>query len=379
MTVIRIGAAPPPFAGEARLADGTSAILRPASLAIDEGAGPDLVITVAGQAERRWPLSSLRRLPDQAFREGLVLARKGDPITRLYVDAPEAVAILTARAGDLDRPNPVKGAGRLLAWAAAAVASVALIIFVFVPVMADQLAEYLPPEGEKALGDTTFEQIRTALSETDYAPLGICDAPEGVAALQKMERRLTQGLDLPYPVTVHVLDHELINAFALPGGRIVFFRGLIEAAEHPDEVAAVFAHEIAHVLRRDPTRGALRSAGSIGVLGLLLGDFAGGAVVLFLTERLIEASYSQEAEAASDAFAHERLAELGIPPSAIADMFRRLQEEHGDAPGIVAHFLSHPRLGDRIAAAEEADALLTGPIRPSLGEEDWQALRAICR
>lgn len=67
----------------------------------------------------------------------------------------------------------------------------------------------------------------------------------------------------------------------MPGGLIILFRGLIDAAESSDEVAAVYAHELGHVVARDPTRIALRSAGSIGVLGLLLGDFAGGAVVLF--------------------------------------------------------------------------------------------------
>ena len=82
-----------------------------------------------------------------------------------------------------------------------------------------------------------------------------------------------------------------------PGGRLVFFRGLLEEAENPDEVAAVLAHEIGHVVYRDPTRDALRSAGSLGVLGLLFGDFAGGTVALFIANQLINASYSQAAEA----------------------------------------------------------------------------------
>jgi predicted Zn-dependent protease len=153
---------------------------------------------------------------------------------------------------------------------------------------------------------------------------------------------------------------------------------LIDAAEAPDEVAAVLAHEIGHVANRDPTRGALRSAGSIGVLGLLFGDFAGGTAVLFLANRLIDATYSQSAEAGADEFAYNVLANSGIPPSSLATIFERLRKKYGDSEGIVAHFAAHPSLGNRIEAAKAADANISADIRPSLEIEDWKALQGIC-
>ena len=64
----------------------------------------------------------------------------------------------------------------------------------------------------------------------------------GVAALAKMEQRIFAETDIPVPLTVHVLDHEMVNAFALPGGHIVFFRGLIDEAESPEEIAAVILY-----------------------------------------------------------------------------------------------------------------------------------------
>ena len=206
----------------------------------------------------------------------------------------------------------------------------------------------------------------------------VCTRPEGQAALAKLEARLTEGAVLPLDLTVHVLDSSYVNAFALPGGIIVFFDGLIQEADSAEEVAAVFAHEIGHVAARDPTRIALRSAGSIGVLGLLLGDFAGGAAVLFLAERVIQADYSQDAEAAADAFAHGMLMGADLPPSAIATFFERLVATGGSEPaGLVQHFNSHPALGDRIAAARAAEP--SGALFPqALTPDEWQALRAIC-
>ncbi len=379
-TIIRVGGDAPKMQSFADFFDGNSAVVRRVEIAIEETAtGPVMLISPPETTQLRWPLSAIRRVPDQAADDTDILALQGDPVSRLVLHDAETRRIVAARCPNLRKRPTVANRGRLAAWSFGAVASVALIIFGLVPLLADQLAEFLPPSGEKALGDATFEQIRTALSDADLSPVSTCENPDGVAALDKMQARLADQIDLPYPLTVHVLDHDLINAFALPGGHIVLFRGLIDAAEHPDEVAGVFAHEIGHVVNRDPTRGALRSAGSIGVLGLLFGDFAGGTVVLFMLNRLIDATYSQEAEALADVFAHETLGMAGIAPSALADMFERLRDGGTDQEGgILAHFMAHPELGDRIKAARDADRLLTAAIRPSLGPNEWRALQNIC-
>lgn len=324
-----------------------------------------------------WPYHDIRALQDQADDSTLILRLNADPVTRFILHNAEDRNLLRARAKRLNKRAKTVRRGRLTTWALAAVGSVALIIFVLVPLMADQLAEYLPPAGEKALGDATFEQIRGALDETGFAGVATCEAPEGRAALDKIETRITAQLDLETPLTVHVLNHPMVNAFALPGGYVVFFRGLIEEAGSPEEVAAVFAHEVGHVVARDPTRIALRSAGSIGVLGLLLGDFAGGAVVLFMTERIIQADYTQEAEGAADAFAHRILLAADLPPSAIATFFERLAEQGERDAGVLEHFMSHPALGDRIAAARDAEST-KAEFRSILTTDEWAALQAIC-
>ncbi|MDJ0822354.1 MAG: M48 family metallopeptidase [Paracoccaceae bacterium] len=356
------------FVIEASLYDGQSAVPKRIPVTIDAQyqllKGPGL----------HWPLGDIREVPDQAGGDIMVLRLRDDPLTRLVLTDRSIAPHLPNR----HRRAPVTRRGRLAGWAVAAVASVALIIFVLVPRMADQLALFIPPEGEAALGRVTLDQIRSALDQTGLDPVPFCETTRGTAALTKMERRLTENLDLATPLSVHVLDHEMVNAFALPGGNIVFFRGLLEKAGSPEELASVFAHEIGHVVSRDPTRHALRSAGSIGVLGLLFGDFAGGTIVLFLAERLIDAQYSQQAEAEADIFAHDALLAADLPPDALAVMFARFRDMGGDAEGFVAHFLSHPSLGDRIQAARDATPEgLTA--RPLLSGVEWEALKAICR
>ncbi len=358
--------------------DGDHAVPQQVRFSYDDKAGA--LHLHLGADPVRWDYDDIRAVRDQAGQDVMVLRSVADATARLILTDPDDHLLLRARAKRIGRYASHVRRGRLALWAMAAVASVALIIFVLVPVMADRLAEYLPPEGEKALGDATFEQIRSALDETGFMGTPICEAPDGLAALAKMEERLTAPMTLETPLTVHVLDHPMVNAFALPGGYVVLFRGLLEEAGRPEEVAAVFAHEIGHVVARDPTRIALRSAGSIGVLGLLFGDFAGGAVVLFLAEQIIRADYTKEAEAEADTFAHEALLAVDLPPSAIATLFERLDRLHGGGnreAGILEHFNSHPEMGDRIAASRIAEPE-GAEFRPVLTETEWAALQSIC-
>lgn len=372
MTILRVGPAPQSFLATATYFDGAHAVPSQVTLTVDEDTLCLVGLTETGR-DIRWPLSDIREVPDQAGGDQLVLQLADDPVQRIIL--PDHV--LAPRLPNRHKRPKVARRGPLITWALAAVASVALIIFVLVPTMANQLARFIPPEGERALGEVTLNQIRSALDQTGLNPVPVCDNPEGLAALAKMETRLQDALPEMQTLTVSVLDHEMINAFALPGNYIVFFRGLIEKAQTPEEVAAVFAHEIGHVVSRDPTRHALRSAGSLGVLGLIFGDFAGGAVVLLLAERLIEAQYSQDAESQADAFAHTVLLDARIAPSALATMFDRFRALGGDAGPFVSHFLSHPSLGDRIQAARDATPAGFEAV-PVLSAQEWRALQNIC-
>ncbi len=354
--------------------DGDTPVPHAVTLMLDSVAGVlEIGLPASTQAGARWPLDDIRLLEDTAGQEGVILRWTGDPVARLHLADASVLRYLPR----LNRRNPPKGRGRLGAWALAAVAGVALQIGVLVPLLADRLATFVPPAGERALGEATFGQIREALAGTGLPPLTTCDSEDGLAALETMLVGLGVERGTDEAIKVFVLDHEMVNAFALPGGYVVFFRGMIDAALSPNEIAAVMAHEVGHVENRDPTRHALRSAGSIGILGLLLGDFAGGAAVLFLTEQLISANYAQGAESGADEFAFTALEAADVSPAALGDMFERLRDKYGDTDGIVSHFVSHPTLTSRITRAREA-ARVGAQYGDILSGEDWAALKAVC-
>ncbi|WP_417724337.1 M48 family metallopeptidase [Salipiger sp.] len=371
--------------GKARFYDGLTAIRHEVEVRLSEDSTALLISGTTLPAPLRWPLPDLRALRDHGDPAQVVVTRHlevednapRDP-ARLLIDDPEMAEWLRRTRPRLWRRDVKQGTGRRIAIrAGVAVGAVLLMLFVILPSMADTLARLLPVEREVAFGRSVTAQMARFLGG-ETAEQITCTSPDGNEALQRMVDRLTDGADLGYDLNVVVFDNEMVNAFAAPGGQVVIVRGLIDKADSPDMVAAVLAHEIGHVVHRDPTRGALRAAGSVGLLGLMFGDFTGGAAMAFLADRLLNAQYSQEAESQADRFAHAMLRDADLPPGALADMFERFRAMGGDISGPLAHFMSHPRLGTRIDAARAATPD-DQPARPSLDAAGWAALRGICR
>lgn len=360
--------------------DGASARAHRVTVRLDARDGVQgLVIDGAGDAPLFWPLEALREVGDQARDEGIVLHPVGQSAARLVLPHGEAEAVIRAVAPKLSRREVSRTMWRRLAlWGGGAVASVVLILFAIIPALSDTLATMIPPERERALGRQALNQIGRFLGGEGSEAM-TCTRPDGHAALQKMVARLTREHHAGQPLDVRVFRHPMVNAFAVPGGHVVLFEGLIAAAESPEEVAGVLAHEIGHVAHRDPTRLALRTAGSVGILGMVFGDFAGGALALVLAQRLMAADYTQAAEAAADAFAHEMLGAAGLPTLPFANFFLRLRAEHGDTEGLLSHLASHPDLASRAERAQAADRIGPEGFEPVLTQAEWAALRAICR
>ncbi len=362
---------------EARYFDGESAQPRDVVLSFRERS---LIIMDFNEVVlAHWPLASLRAVGlrrDSAVQ--LVPHRDSDE--RLVLSDRQMLSAIGEVCPDLyHRPVDRKGVRRAVLWASAAVASLALIVFVLVPALAGQLALLIPPEREQQLGDAIVDQIQSVMELTTGNRPSTCDHKAGQAALERMVARLGTDLGLPYPLRVGVIDHKSINAFAVPGGRIVIMRGLLDLADNPEQVAGVLAHEIGHVVSHDPTRAALRAAGTAGILGLLLGDVFGASIVVVATDAVLNASYQRDAEIRADETAYSLLAGAELPSRPFADFFIKLRKKSLEMGGILKLIASHPGLEGRAQRAAAADLIGDGAFEPVLSDQDWVALRGICQ
>ena len=169
------------------------------------------------------------------------------------------------------------------------------------------------------------------------------------------------GRQLDY--TFFIVNTDVINAFAVPGGYIYMNRGLIERADNISELAGVLAHEVAHVeLRHGVEQMEKMQRAQVGLMlgSILLGPPEGAAAAAVnVGAGLYFANNSREAEHEADAMAVPLLVAAGIHPRGLATFFEELIAERERSPSALEQWFStHPLTEDRIAAAEARIAQL---------------------
>ena len=356
-----------PVEAEGRYFDGLSARPHPVRLRLDER----FRIT-GGAVAKNWDPLDLRAAdaPPPLMRVG-----PGHAPDRVeFADAALAAA-LAERCPDLHRREGAGGTARLVLWSVAAGISVLLVALFGVPYVARLLVPLVPDTVEARLGAVVEPQVLRVLG---HPPA--CTGEAGRAALDRLVARLVAARrpdgSLPADLAVSVRRHDMANALALPGARVMLLSGLIARARSPDEVAAVLAHELGHVRARDPTRALIRASGTSFLLSLVLGDLTGSTVIVAVGEAVLSAGYSREAERAVDAYAVDLMTRAGGNGAALADILERIAADDGPR-GNLDVLRSHPLTAERATTIRA----LAGPGaagRRILPADAWTALTGIC-
>lgn len=221
------------------------------------------------------------------------------------------------------------------------------------------LAPLIPMSWEKKLGDAMIGDFGGR----------ICNAPGTDTAIAALKQRLDPN---GTPVEIAVVNIDMVNAVALPGGRILLFKGLLKEASGPDEVAGVLGHEIGHVRNRDVAQALLRQFG----LSVVLGGGNSGTVL----NSLISFSYSREAEAKADAHAIQLLKQGRVSPNATADFFGKLakqEKELGQGAAALGYLSSHPLSASREAEFRKHVQRGAG-YSAAMSSAEWDALKTSC-
>ena len=257
-------------------------------------------------------------------------------------------------------------------------ASVWLLLALFwvaAPYAVNRVADMIPYGWERTMGEETRDTVGHYLSGTYGGDAPWLDSGPGYEALQAMVARLEAADKKPaYSFDVSVLDADLVNAFALPGGFIVVTTGLIRQCGTQDELAGVLAHEMAHVTERHSTRRLVGDHFFAFVLKLLTGGGDIAAIAGSAGKALVSSKFSREAEREADILGVRRLALAGINPEGIALFFEKLPKKEAEGSRF-GYLDSHPRMQDRQEYMRQEAARFPGPFAPPLSEAEWRSLK----
>lgn len=224
----------------------------------------------------------------------------------------------------------------------------------------------MTPAAERRLGAAFMRSVRKALP--------VMDDPLATSYVESLGQALVESdPSATGSFTFFLIDQPVVNAFAGPGGVIGLYSGLVLAAETESELAAVVAHEIAHLTQRhllrmyeDQTKATIPTVAlmlAAAVLGAQVSPDAGAAAIAGVQAAAIQRriNFTRENEKEADRIGIQSLATAGHDPFAMAGFFERLSKAtrvyETDAPDYLrTHPVTTDRIADSLARAERFGA-----------------------
>ncbi len=235
------------------------------------------------------------------------------------------------------------------------------------PTLGESASEDFDVAAERKLGDQIMREIRR---DPDYL-----DDPLLIDYVQSLWQPLVNAArargdigpdtDSRFAWEPFLVRDKTINAFALPGGFIGVYLGLIALTDSPDELASVMAHELSHVTQHHIARSMTESGrqGMLALAALILGVLAASrsgnadatqAVIVGTQAAMVQGqlNFSRDMEREADRIGYDVLGAAGFRPAGMASMFEKLDGANrlNDA-GQFPYLRSHPLTVERISEA----------------------------
>jgi len=211
----------------------------------------------------------------------------------------------------------------------------------------------------------------------------IVDDPLISEYVNRIGQNLVRHSDAKVPFTFKVIDKPELNAFALPGGYVFVYSGLIRVADEEDEFAGAVAHEIAHVAARHLTCRATKSE-LVNIAAAMGGVFGGGGWTGYAARQaagiavpMTFLNFSRQDESQADYLGVQYMYAAGYDPNGILSIFEKMEALERQKSGVISRaFATHPMDSDRIAKTEkEIDAILPAKPQYIVNTSEYTAMR----
>ena len=160
-----------------------------------------------------------------------------------------------------------------------------------------------------------------------------------------------------YPIKTEVIRSNEINAFALPGGRIFVYSGIIEKMKSYEELVALLSHESSHVTHRHSLKSMSRSAAGSIVVATVFGDVGEiSAGLISKADEFRQLGYSRELETEADTEGLKTMVNNRVSGYGMLHLLELLKKEAAEVPALLTYVSTHPDTDARISSVSEQAA-----------------------
>ncbi len=196
---------------------------------------------------------------------------------------------------------------------------------------------------DEQLGDVFWESYSAEMEE-------VKDKKVVLPILQMVNQLCSLNGIKSSTINVHVVNNKEINAFAMPGRHLVVHTGLIDFADHQEEIAGVIAHEIVHIESGHVVKKLGKEIGLSVILNLTLGDI-GGEVVRNALSTITSTAYDRSLEKEADLKAVDYMLKAKMDPAYLASFLKKLDKE-SQTPEVLQWMSTHPDSKERVRYIE---------------------------
>ncbi len=220
---------------------------------------------------------------------------------------------------------------------------ISLLIFVALGYTASYLVTKISPETEAKIG----QMLATAILEDELKD------DQRIHYIEELLGSLPEANEtIRLPLTIHLLDSDIVNAAIMPGGHVLIHTALLEQMKSENELALILAHELGHFQARDPLKSLGRSLVLMvasSLLGISTAESGGISKIVLMTSDLTELNYSRKQESAADLYGLTRIIKRYGHGGYSLDFFVQLAaEEEQELVKVSGYFLTHPPSKERI-------------------------------
>ena len=212
-------------------------------------------------------------------------------------------------------------------------------------------------------GEQMTQEILSSPSE--YPILSRQEYPEAYEYLEEMRDELLATGEIKYADEfewdIYIIDQDVLNAFAVPGGTTFYYTGLIKFLDNEASLAGVMAHEFAHADKRHSTNRMTKMYGVQTLLSVIAGEetTAVEELLLQLSGQATALAFSRDDEYEADESAVQYLYGTEWDARGVAYFFEKMGTE-ADNPDWMVYFQTHPNPSDRIQKIYEQHKSLGG-------------------
>lgn len=236
---------------------------------------------------------------------------------------------------------------------ALALLAMAVIVFALLcscavnPITGDEELMFFSPDEDVKLGSKYGPQFEEALGGR-YPDENL---QRYVNEIGQRIARFCHRPDIAYHFTI--VEEEMVNAFAVPGGYVFVTRGLLEKLGSEAQLAAILGHEVGHVVARDTMVALSRQIGMMAlVAAAAAGDRTGEAAAgTSFVSSVLTLQYSRDDEKDADMVGLAYMVQAGYDPNGVVEAMKVLQELQAVRP--IEFFSTHPNPESRITYLEE--------------------------